>query len=121
MKVILASASPRRAQLLRDAGIAFSVHPAHVDESVQAKESAEAYVCRVAESKALAVAAVVAERPVLAADTAVVVGGQILGKPRDETDAARMLRLVSGRTHAVSPGWRSSEVAPRLRTVAARA
>ena len=105
--MILASASPRRAQLLRDAGIAFSVHPAHVDESVQAKESAEAYVCRVAESKALAVAAVVAERPVLAADTAVVVGGQILGKPRDETDAARMLRRVSGRTHAVVTGLAS--------------
>jgi septum formation protein len=115
--IILASASPRRAELLRAAGIEFDVMPADVDESVRAGEAADAYVRRLAEAKALAVVDRAADRPVLGADTAVVVDGQILGKPVDAEDARRMLRLLSGRSHQVltavslaavfpgGPGW----------------
>jgi len=99
--LILASASPRRADLLREAGIAVEIHPAHVNEDVQPGESPEAYVRRVAEAKARAVSERMPGRFVLAADTAVVVDGEILGKPADEEDAARMLRLLSGRAHLV--------------------
>ena len=101
MLLILASASPRRADLLREAGIDVEVQPAHVDENVQPGEPPEIYVRRVAESKALAISAGAAGRYVLAADTAVVVDGEILGKPSGPEDAARMLRRLSGRTHLV--------------------
>ena len=99
--IVLASASPRRAELLRAAGIQFQVIVANVDESVRAGESPDAYACRVAEAKAAAVAPRAGSRPVLAADTVVVVDGQILGKPRDDADACRMLSLLSGRRHEV--------------------
>lgn len=99
--LILASASPRRAELLTAAGIPFEVRPAHIDESVQPGEDARAYALRVATGKARAVLAQSAGRPVLAADTVVVIDGQILGKPLDGDDAKRMLRLLSGRTHEV--------------------
>jgi septum formation protein len=101
MTLLLASASPRRAELLRAAGFAFDVQPAHADESVHPAEAPEAYVRRVAEAKARAVLAGAGDRPVLAADTTVVVGDEILGKPADPADAARMLRLLSGRRHQV--------------------
>ena len=101
---MLASASPRRAELLAAAGIPFDLRPAHVDESVRAGEGADAYVRRVAEEKALAVASQRPGGPVLGADTVVVVEGEILGKPRDAADAARMLRRLSGRTHEVMTG-----------------
>jgi septum formation protein len=104
VRLILASASPRRADLLRAAGIEFEVQPADVDESVRDAEAPADYVRRLAHTKADAVAARVAGRVVLAADTAVVVDGQILGKPADDADAARMLRLLSGRTHEVLTG-----------------
>jgi septum formation protein len=102
--LILASASPRRAELLRAAGVAFEVHPAHVDEDVHDSESPEQYVVRVAEAKARVVASRCPDRIVLAADTTVVVDGQILGKPQDEEDARRMLRRLSGRVHDVLSG-----------------
>jgi septum formation protein len=99
--LILASASPRRAELLTAAGIPFDVRPSHVDEGIHPGEDARAYACRVATEKGRAAVAQAAGRPVLAADTVVVIDGQILGKPVDEDDARRMLHLLSGRTHEV--------------------
>jgi septum formation protein len=99
--IILASASPRRAELLRAAGIAFEVRPAHVDESVYDNEFPEEYVRRVAEAKARMIHRQCADRIVLAADTTVVVDSQILGKPENADDARRMLRLLSRRSHEV--------------------
>ena len=104
MRLILASASPRRAELLRSAGIDFDIEPAHVDEDVHHGESPEAYVVRVAEDKARVVSARFPDRIVLAADTTVVVEHEILGKPRDAADARWMLRLLSGRAHEVLTG-----------------
>jgi septum formation protein len=103
-QIILASGSPRRAELLTAAGISFDIIPADVDETLQAGEMPEAYVRRVAEAKARAVMARAAGRPVLAADTVVVVDDLILGKPTDRDDAKRMLRLLSGRSHEVITG-----------------
>src|SRR5688572_10615736 len=90
--IVLASASPRRADLLRAAGIAFDVHPADIDERVRDRETPEAYVRRLSHDKAIAVHARARDRVVLAADTIVVVDGQILGKPEHARDASRMLR-----------------------------
>lgn len=100
-RLILASASPRRAELLRAAGIEFDVMPADVDESIHQGDTPDAYARRVAEAKARAVVPLAGGRPVLGADTVVVVDNEILGKPTDAEDAARMLRLLSGRTHQV--------------------
>jgi len=100
-RIILASASPRRAELLRAAGIEFDVMPAHTDETVNPGETPEAYARRVAEAKARAVLPRANGRPVLAADTVVIVDGAILGKPLDRGDAKRMLRMLSGRSHEV--------------------
>jgi len=99
--LVLASASPRRAELLRGAGIEFDVTPADVDETVHPGERPDAYVRRVAAAKARAVAARARERVVLAADTTVVIDDIMLGKPVDDNDAKRMLCLLSGRTHDV--------------------
>ncbi len=105
MKLILASSSPRRAEVLRNAGFLFQVRPAAVDETRLAHESAEEYVRRVAQAKAQAAAEQArqaGERAiVIAADTTVLVAGQILEKPADAADARRMLRLLSGRSHEV--------------------
>jgi nucleoside triphosphate pyrophosphatase len=100
-RIVLASASPRRAELLRSAGIDFDVQPANVDETIAADESPSEYVSRLAEAKARLVHERDVRRIVLAADTAVVVDAHILGKPLDETDASRMLRMLSGRSHEV--------------------
>jgi septum formation protein len=100
----LASASPRRQELLRNAGIPFSVCPANIPEAPRPGESPRECAERLAREKALAVWL---QRPadvVLGADTIVVVDGEILGKPRDEGDAKRMLRLLAGRTHQVTTG-----------------
>jgi septum formation protein len=113
--IYLASGSPRRRDLLQQIGVPFRVVEVAVDEAVLPGESAAAYVARLAEAKAgagwrkihelreapVAAAGPAAARPVLAADTAVVLGDQILGKPADAADAARMLRELSGRTHRV--------------------
>ena len=101
MRLILASASPRRAELLRAAGIEFDVMPANADETVHPGETPETYVQRVAEAKATAVRQRANGRPVLAADTVVVIDKLILGKPVDREDATRMLRMLSGRGHEV--------------------
>jgi septum formation protein len=102
--IILASASPRRQELLRNAGIPFTVQPADIDETPLAGESPRACAERLAREKALAVFRRQPQGYVLGADTIVVVDDAILGKPRDATDAARMLRMLAGRTHAVITG-----------------
>jgi septum formation protein len=99
--LILASASPRRAELLRAAGIPFEVRPAHIDEELRPGEDARTYVSRLATEKARVVHASANGRAVLAADTVVVIDGKVLGKPVNAEDARRMLRLLSGRTHEV--------------------
>ena len=102
--VYLASASPRRRQLLSQIGVDFQILNVDVDESIAAGEDAERYVSRLARAKAAAglVRRIAGRRaPVLGADTAVVAGGAILGKPADCADAARMLALLSARTHEV--------------------
>ena len=135
MRLVLASASPRRAELLRAAGFTFDIAPAEVDERVRGAETAADYVRRLASDKSAAAWTLVArpfhpstgsgcpelvegqgreggaESPalqedliVLGADTAVVVDGEILGKPRDDQDAAAMLRRLSGRRHEVMTG-----------------
>jgi septum formation protein len=101
MRLILASASPRRAELLRAAGIDCDSRPADVDESLHDGESPEQYVRRVANAKACGVLARSHGRPVVAADTVVVVDGHILGKPVDAADATRMLKMLSGARHEV--------------------
>lgn len=102
MRLILASSSPRRAELLTSAGFAFDVSPAEVDETIRQAEEPPAYALRVARDKAATAVAKHGEgRVVLAADTVVVAGGEILGKPRDTGDAERMLRRLSGAVHDV--------------------
>ena len=103
MTLILASASPRRAELLRSAGFAFDVAAADVDETPFPGEMAEAYALRVARDKAAAVLSKHRHtgRVVLAADTVVVKNREILGKPKDPADAARMLRLLADAVHDV--------------------
>lgn len=100
-RLILASASPRRAELLRAAGIPFDVVPADVDETIRAGERPQQYVTRVARDKARAISAEHPKQFVLGADTTVVVDGHILAKPTDADDARRMLRMLSGRWHEV--------------------
>jgi septum formation protein len=104
--LILASASPRRADLLRQIGVTFTVQSADIDESRLASEAAEDYVTRLAREKAAAVAVALEDdgRPVLAADTCVVMDGELLGKPVDRADAMAMLSLLSGREHRVLTG-----------------
>ena len=100
----LASASPRRAELLRQIGITFSVVSAPVDETRRTGESPADYVCRVAREKAQAGwqhPDRQADRPVLAADTSVVLGDTVLGKPQDEAEGLAMLAQLSGRRHQV--------------------
>jgi septum formation protein len=109
--LILASASPRRRELLTQAGFRFQVYPAHIPEDPLPGEEPVSYVTRLAREKAqVAFARLSAEAAdsenlvVLGADTTVTVDNQILGKPEDAADAARMLRLLSGRSHRVATG-----------------
>jgi septum formation protein len=124
MRLVLASASPRRAELLRAAGFEFETLVVDVDEGVRPGEKAEDYVRRLAmekSAKAMEIASEVVSGFsrifVLGADTAVVIDGDILGKPRDDQDAASMLRRLSGRPHQVMTGvslrgqeWEASRV-----------
>lgn len=102
--LVLASASPRRQDLLRSAGISFEVQPADVDETPLPGESARECAERLAQEKALAVWRTRPDSLVLGADTVVMVDDAILGKPIDADDAARMLRMLSGRVHQVVTG-----------------
>src|SRR6185295_4568784 len=113
MRLVLASSSPRRAELLRAAGFAFEIAAVDIDERVLDGESPEVYVRRLAAEKS---AAAFSSGPpegghyegsdlvVVGADTAVVIDGEILGKPLDDEDGERMLRRLSGRTHEVLTG-----------------
>jgi septum formation protein len=102
MRLILASASPRRAELLRSAGYIFDVVVADVDESIRAGEAPAAYVRRLAADKSAAVS--IPDAIVLGADTTVVIDGEILGKPRDDADGRVMLKWLSGKAHQVLTG-----------------
>ena len=102
--IILASASPRRQELLRNAGIEFEVRAADIPEVPHPGETPLQFAERMACEKAHAVQQWVPSRVILAADTVVAVASEILGKPADPEDASRMLRLLSGRTHEVTTG-----------------
>lgn len=105
-RLVLASASPRRRELLAQAGFTFEVRPAHVNEDSCAEEDPIAYVVRLARDKACGVFGQLEDPDaiVLGADTTVTLDGHILAKPEDASDAARMLRMLSGRTHRVITG-----------------
>jgi septum formation protein len=105
MRLILASASPRRAEVLQDAGIPFDVCAVPVEELPRPGEEVEDLVARLAEEKARATAAQIHEPAIIiGADTSVELGRRILGKPRDAAEAREMLSLLSGRTHRVLTG-----------------
>lgn len=108
-RLVLASASPRRRDLLAKAleksGLGFRIVPSHADETRRRGESPDAYVARIAETKARTVARRCPDTWVLAADTAVALDGTVLGKPADVADARDMLRRLSGRTHRVLTGF----------------
>jgi septum formation protein len=112
VRLILASASPRRAELLRSAGYAFEVVVSDADESIHPDESPSTYVRRLAAEKSAAAqrrmadvkSVTPADAVILGADTTVVVDGEILGKPRDDDDEARMLSRLSGNIHQVLTG-----------------
>lgn len=102
-RLVLASASPRRARILRELGVSFRVEVSNQDESLRPGEDGAAAVERLARAKGLAVARA-KDLPVLAADTEVLCDGRILGKPADERDAVAMLRRLAGRAHEVVTG-----------------
>jgi septum formation protein len=101
MPIVLASASPRRQELLKNAGISFTVRPANIDEVQQLGEGSLHFAERMARDKARAIRASDPESVVIGADTIVVARDQVLGKPADAADAVRMLRLLSNRQHFV--------------------
>jgi septum formation protein len=102
--LVLASASPRRQELLRNAGIPFVVEPANIPEEHLPGEPPKIYVERLARGKAASVRQLHPQKCVLGADTIVLAGNEVLEKPRDARDAARMLQLLSGRSHQVMTG-----------------
>ncbi|TWJ13921.1 Maf family nucleotide pyrophosphatase [Geobacter argillaceus] len=104
-EIVLASASPRRAELLESAGIRFVVVPGHIDETPFPNELPAAHVLRLAGEKARDVAGRETGRFFIGADTVVVCDGEIMGKPRDDGDAVRMLRKLSGVAHEVITGF----------------
>lgn len=101
-KLILASASPRRQELLHEAGIDFEVVPAGISEDLNPGEAPLDYALRMAKEKTLKVAARFPDKYILGADTIVIVDDEVLGKPRDSKDARRMLARLSGRAHQVT-------------------
>lgn len=103
-RLVLASASPRRLQLLRMLGLEVEVRAAAIDETYLAGEEPGAHAERLAREKAVAVAAVFADAVVIGSDTVVTVDGDVLGKPRDAGDAVELLLRLQGRTHTVATG-----------------
>lgn len=103
VELVLASASPRRRELLEQLGVTYRCHPADIDETALEQEDPEKYVQRMAREKALTVAALYpgGEYAVLAADTTVLIDDDVLGKPRDHFDGLAMLARLSGRSHSV--------------------
>lgn len=118
-KLILASASPRRAEMLRLMGIDFAVVPSRIDETFQRGESPREHVLRLAEAKALDVARCHPDDWVLGADTIVVIAGEVLGKPHSPAEANEMLDKLSGQEHEVFTGFGivRQETGIRLREV----
>ena len=104
MRLILASASPRRRELLTQAGYSFDVLPADIDETLRSEEEPAAYVQRLALEKAQALHAAHPDAVILGADTTVVLNGNVLGKPADRAEAEAMLRALSGNVHQVHTG-----------------
>jgi septum formation protein len=104
-KLILASASPRRIELLQLMGLDFEVLPSGIDEAFQRRETPREHVLRLSEEKALAVAQSHPDDWVLGADTIVVIAGEVLGKPRSIVEAKEMLQKLSGREHEVFTGF----------------
>jgi len=104
IRFILASSSPRRRELLASIGLAFDVIPSAVPEERQPDETPEEYVARLSRQKAAAVAEKNRDRWIIAADTTVVIGDEVLEKPRDANDARRMLATIAGKTHVVYTG-----------------
>jgi septum formation protein len=120
MRFILASQSPRRRELLESIGLTFEVMPSDVPEVHQHGESPEEYVARLSRDKAAAIAAKRDDAWIIAADTTVLLGDELLEKPADNADARRMLAMIAGKTHIVftgvtlqnsSRGWRDTRVA----------
>lgn len=104
-KLILASASPRRSQYLRDLGLEFTVCISQIDERILVGEEPQSFVQRLAREKAAAVSAKYPDSWVLAADTVISFDGRILGKPKDAEDAVSMLMLLAGKEHCVLTGF----------------
>jgi septum formation protein len=111
VKFILASASPRRRELLASIGLTFEVIPSHVPEVRSEHESPEEYVARLSREKAEAIANLHPDDWVIAADTTVLLGEELLEKPLDDADARRMLATIAGRTHIVYTGVTLQNVA----------
>ena len=104
MKFILASASPRRRELLQSIGLDFEIVPSHIPEIRGEGEAPEEYVARLSREKAAAIAIEHHDRWIIAADTTVLLGEQLLEKPADAGDAQRMLATIAGKTHIVYTG-----------------
>jgi nucleoside triphosphate pyrophosphatase len=101
MNLVLASASPRRKELLATLGYPFTIVPSSIDETPETNEDPRSFVMRVAREKGMEVASRVSQSIILSADTIVTLDNEILGKPADEADAVRMLKRLSGRDHSV--------------------
>ncbi|HXG90779.1 MAG TPA: Maf family protein [Blastocatellia bacterium] len=112
-KIILASASPRRAEILAKIGVEFEIEPSQIHERPHADEAPPDYIIRIARAKVIAVARKREAGLIIGADTIVVLDGRVLGKPQDEEDAQRMLRQLSGKWHAVMTGVALLDVATR--------
>ena len=112
--LILASASPRRQELLRSVGLKFKIIPAHINENGLAGESPRQHVKRLAREKAMVIAKQYPEAWVLGADTIVVIDGIVLGKPENKTQARKMLQKLSGREHKVFTGFTIAHVAAEI-------
>lgn len=112
MKIILASASPRRQQLLKDLGIRYILHPSHINEHTKYSRPS-AIVLDLAKRKALATAKLYKEGIVIGADTIVVLKGEIIGKPRHEKDAEKILGKLSGTFHRVYTGIALADAATK--------